>query len=92
MTRADAPGSEKGQRSRSGRFGTFGTVAGAVPPPSSETETIDASVGAGDIDLLGETTDGVSVTRSYMSEGFGEAEATLTLDLDVAAGSIEVTR
>jgi predicted membrane protein len=53
---------------------------------------IDAAVGAGQIDLLGETADGLSVTRNYTSDGFDSATVTLTLDLDVAAGNIRVDR
>lgn len=71
---------------------TVGAGEILVQLPADTPVTIDASVGAGDIDLLGETTDGVSVTRSYTSEGFDGAGAALTLDLNVAAGSIEVTR
>jgi hypothetical protein len=51
---------------------------------------IEASVGAGEIDLLGQTIDGISVSKSYTSDGFESAEVTLILDLSVAAGSIEV--
>jgi hypothetical protein len=60
--------------------------------PEDVPVTIDASAGAGKVELLGETTDGISVSRSYTSPGFAEADVTLTLDLDVAAGEIEVTR
>lgn len=71
---------------------TVGAGEILVELPADIPVTIDASVGAGEIDLLGDTVDGVSVTRSYTSEGFAGAEDTLTLDLDVAAGKIEVTR
>lgn len=60
--------------------------------PADVEVAIDASVGAGDIDLMGTRADGISVTRSYVSDGFDEAGAALTLDLDVAAGEIEVRR
>lgn len=71
---------------------TVGAGEITVRVPTDTAVAIDASVGAGEIDLLGETVDGLSVTRSYVSDGFSEAGATLTLDLDVAAGKIEVTR
>ena len=34
----------------------------------------------------------ISVSRTYVSDGFETAGVTLTLDLDVAAGNIEVDR
>lgn len=71
---------------------TVGAGEILVRLPDDLPVAIEASVGAGDIDLLGDTVDGVSVTRTYTSEGFTEGEATLSLDLDVAAGKIEVTR
>ena len=42
--------------------------------------------------MFGETVDGFSVVERHVSPGFDEAPATLTLDLDVAAGRIEVRR
>jgi hypothetical protein len=60
--------------------------------PDDVPVTIEASAGAGKIDLLGETSDGLSVSRTYTSDGFEVAAVTLTLDLDVAAGNIEVER
>jgi hypothetical protein len=44
------------------------------------------------VDLFGEVNDGLSVTNTYTSDGFDSATVTLTLDLDVAAGNIEVDR
>lgn len=60
--------------------------------PADVPVSIDAAVAAGEIELFDETIDGLSVVRSYVSPGFDEAEANLTLDLDVAAGRIEVRR
>jgi predicted membrane protein len=60
-------------------------------PPTIPVD-IDASAGAGQIDLLGETGDGISVNRTYTSDGFDSATVRLTLDLDVAAGNITVER
>jgi hypothetical protein len=60
-------------------------------PPDVPVD-IDASVGAGQVNLLGETSDGLSVNRTYTSDGFESAAVRLTLDLDVAAGNIRVDR
>ena len=60
--------------------------------PADVPVDIEAAVGAGQINLLGETGDGLSVTRTYTSDGFDSATVTLTLDLDVAAGNIRVDR
>lgn len=58
--------------------------------PADVPVSIDAAAGAGQIDLLGETTEGISVSKTYTSDEFDTAAVTLTLDLDVAAGNIEV--
>lgn len=60
--------------------------------PQDVAVDIDAAVGAGQIDLLGQQSDGLSVTRTYRSDDFGTADVALTLNLDVAAGNIEVNR
>ena len=62
-----------------------------VLPPSIPVD-VNATVGAGEVNLLGETGDGLSVTRHYQSEGFETANITLTLDMSVGAGQIEVKR
>lgn len=67
-----------------------GTGQMRIQLPSGVPVTIDAAVEAGQIDLLGETADGLSVTRSYTSPGFANAAVRLTLDLNVVAGQIEV--
>lgn len=53
---------------------------------------IEARVGAGEIDLLGEGADGISVDLDHKSDGFDTAPITLTLDLSVATGEIKVER
>jgi len=60
-------------------------------PPDLAVD-INASAGAGQVDLFGEVNEGLSVTNTYTSDGFESATVTLTLDLDVAAGNIEVDR
>lgn len=69
---------------------TVGAGEMRIDLPDDVAVRVDASVGAGEIVLLGQTTDGLSVTRSYQSPGFDDAGVTLTLDLDVATGRIEV--
>jgi predicted membrane protein len=71
---------------------TVGAGKIRIQLPERLAVAIDASVGAGEIDLLGERSDGLSVSRTYESPGFEDADVTLTLDLGVAAGEIEVTR
>jgi predicted membrane protein len=53
---------------------------------------INATSGAGEINLLGQRTDGVAVSREYQSDGYSASEIRLNLDLNVGAGSIEVKR
>ena len=67
-----------------------GTIAIDLPPGLAVS--IVANVGAGEIDLLGETSEGLGVSRTYESPDFDTADVALTLDLDVSAGEIEVTR
>ncbi len=71
---------------------TVGAGEMRVQVPEDIPVRIDAAVGAGEIVLFDESTDGLSVTRMYESPGFSDADVTLTLDLDVATGKIEVTR
>jgi len=60
--------------------------------PESVPVDITASSGAGQVNLLGETSEGLAVSREYTSESFDGADIRLTLVIDVAAGTIEVTR
>jgi hypothetical protein len=60
-------------------------------PPSVPVEII-ASSGAGEVDLLGETADGLAVSRTYKSESYDTADIRLSMVIDVTAGAIEVTR
>jgi hypothetical protein len=60
-------------------------------PPSVPVEII-ASSGAGEVDLLGETSDGLAVSRTYKSESYDTADVRLSMVIDVTAGAIEVTR
>lgn len=67
-----------------------GNVTVVLPP--SVPVAVDGTVGAGEIRLLGQRADGLSVSRHYQTEGFEGASITLTLDVNVGAGRIEVTR
>lgn len=67
-----------------------GNVTVMLPP--SVPVDLEGTIGAGQMNLLGERGDGLSVDRHYQSEGFATADITLTLDLNVGAGSIEVVR
>lgn len=71
---------------------TVGAGEMLIRLPADVPVAIDASAGAGEVNLLGEQTDGLSVNREYRSPDYDTAEVTLTLDLNVAAGEIEVTR
>ena len=74
---------------------TVGASVGAgnlvVMVPSGIPVHIDAAAGAGNIRFFGEDMgSGISVSRTYTSQGFDTAPVTLTLDLNVAAGEIRV--
>lgn len=71
---------------------TVGAGDLTITLPRDLAVDIDASAGAGQVDLFGEVNEGLSVTNTYTSDGFESATVTLTLDLDVAAGNIEVDR
>jgi len=71
---------------------TVGAGEMLIRLPADVAVAVDASAGAGDVNLLGEQADGISVSRVYESPDYDTAEVTLTLDLNVAAGEIEVTR
>lgn len=60
-------------------------------PPSVPVDVI-ASSGAGEVDLLGESSEGLAVSRTYRSESYDTAEVRLSMVIDVTAGAIEVTR
>ena len=71
---------------------TVGAGDLTITLPRDLAVDINASAGAGQVDLFGEVNEGLSVTNTYTSDGFESATVTLTLDLDVAAGNIEVDR
>jgi predicted membrane protein len=71
---------------------TVGAGEMRIRVPDDIALDVDASVGAGELVLFDERNDGMSISKAYTSADFEEAEVTLTLDLSVAAGTIEVTR
>jgi hypothetical protein len=60
--------------------------------PDDVAVRVETSVGAGEIDLLGEHADGLSPSLTHTSPGFDSASVTLTIDVSVGAGKIEVRR
>jgi hypothetical protein len=52
---------------------------------------VDASVGAGQIEILGRVTEGVDIDESYASPGYSESSASLSLELQAFTGRVEVT-
>jgi hypothetical protein len=52
---------------------------------------VDANVGAGEVDILGRTTDGLDIDEIYQSPGFEDSSESLLLDLQVFTGRVEVT-
>lgn len=63
-----------------------------IEVPSDVTVNLDAEVGAGQLDAFGNTTDGISVTRTGTFDGEDGAEAVLDLSATVAIGELEVSR
>jgi hypothetical protein len=59
--------------------------------PEGTAIEVDASVGAGQIEILGRVTDGVGIDDTYESPGFGEGSASLSLELQAFTGRVEVT-
>lgn len=59
-------------------------------PPGTEL-SVESSVGAGQIDILGRAIDGVGIDESYQTPGFGQSGQGLELDLQAFTGRVEVT-
>jgi hypothetical protein len=61
--------------------------------PRSANVSIDGRAGIGEVDLLGQVSNGTSATRTVVDHGpGGDASTDLTLDLDVSIGQVEVDR
>ena len=71
---------------------SVGTGTVVVRLPEQVDVSVDAAVAAGQVDLLGDRADGVAVERSAHSQGDENGHGSLQLDIEMGAGSIEVTR
>jgi hypothetical protein len=67
----------------------FAGQINVVVPPGIPYR-VEASAGAGEIHAGGEVSEGLTPRLQYTSPGFDTAAVTLTLDLQVGAGEIEV--
>lgn len=63
----------------------------SIEVPDDVTVSVDAQVGAGEIDVFGQRTEGVGLSRSSDDAGTDDG-GSLELDLEVAVGVIEVSR
>lgn len=59
-------------------------------PPGAEV-AVNAEVGAGQVVIFGRTIDGLGIDETFESPGFADSDETLTLDLQVFTGRVEVT-
>ena len=59
--------------------------------PKGTAIEVEASVGAGQIDILGRTTDGVDIEQTFVSPSFAESSQSISLDLSAFTGRVEVT-
>lgn len=61
-----------------------------VRVPRGTDVAVDASVGAGQIELFGRTIDGVGLDETYQSSGFTDSTERLSLELQAFTGRVEV--
>ena len=66
-----------------------GRLVVALPP--GIPVRIEATVGVGEMRILGEVVDGVALDESYQSDDFTEAGASISVLVDVGVGELEVT-
>lgn len=59
--------------------------------PAGVELSVDARVGAGELDILGETTGGLGLDERFETPGFDMNSPGLTLDLQAFTGRVEVT-
>lgn len=62
-----------------------------VRVPEGAAIEVDVSVGAGQVEILGRTIDGVDIDESYVSPGFAASTESLRLELQAFTGRVEVT-
>lgn len=85
MSRVDVAGQSVDARISAGA----GTVVVDLPPDA--TLVLDASVGAGEIEALGETTEGFGASSTRTFEGT-ESGGTVNLQIEMGLGTVEVNR
>lgn len=59
--------------------------------PEGTEASVEARVGAGQLEVLGRITDGIGVDETFTTPGSGPGSPSLSLDLQVFAGRVEVT-
>lgn len=59
--------------------------------PEGTEISVNARVGAGELEILDRVTDGLGINETYRSPGLSEGEASLVLDLEMFTGHVEVT-
>lgn len=62
-----------------------------VRVPAGIELSVEGSVGAGQIDILGRVTDGVGIDDTFQTPGFDQSGNSLSLDLQAFTGRVEVT-
>jgi predicted membrane protein len=67
-----------------------GTIV--IEVPADVTVEVDAELGAGSVDLLGERAEGIGIDRSVTDEVTADGAGTLELDIQVGLGEVEVRR
>lgn len=60
--------------------------------PEDTEVSIEAKVGAGEVEIFDRVTDGVGINESYETPGLTSGDQSLLLDLQVFTGRVEVTR
>lgn len=70
---------------------SVGTGELIIRIPEGTAIDVDASVGAGQVEILGRVIDGLGIDESYQSPGYSEAGESLKLDLQAFTGRVEVT-
>lgn len=70
---------------------SVGTGELVVRVPAGIDVAVNAEVGAGQLVIFDRTIDGLGIDETYESPGFADSDETLTLDLQVFTGRVEVT-
>jgi hypothetical protein len=59
--------------------------------PEGTNLDIQARAGAGEVEILGRTVDGVGIDETYRSPGYVQGSASLVMQVEVFTGRVEVT-